>query len=308
VPGLPSFGDDLDRELRKRVQKEARWLFAEARKELDARRKGLAGREPETAWYQCLLFPLSAWPILVGLAVAWATLTAVSLATVPEVWDPEVIGLELPLLLTAFALLAYTCAFFRCVLASATAGEACVIRWPGCDLGQILGAGVAFVLAFLAGPVVPAVVAVLFWLHSGDLLPVDQLILAELGLVTVGYWTLVLLAVQEKGRLKGANPLAVIDFARRLGWRGWLAVVLIALGGLAHLSLAAEVLEDFHRNATACVYLTLLAFSGPAWVVFLLRWFGLSRFWARQRRPGDRKRPAPDQGVLLSTPAGSSGR
>jgi hypothetical protein len=248
--------------------------------ELDARQRRAAVGPPETDWYQCLLYPVRAWPVLLPLAVAWAGLLWFLMTSLAEDWDPGVLAAGLPLLLPGFLLLGYTCAFYGCVLASAAAGEARVIRWPGADLPLVLRSGAAALVGFLAGPVVPVAAAFLFWLHSGDLEWVDHLILWELGLVAVGCWVLAVLAVQQNGRLRDANPFAVARLARQLGRRGWLAVTLITLCVLLHLRLALGALEDLHHGLLGLMLLTWWGFWWSAWVVFLLRWYGLSRFWA----------------------------
>jgi hypothetical protein len=304
---LPTFrvaqdiGPDPEEDLRRRVFREARWLFTQASKELDARH-GRGSPAPESAWFQCLLFPLRAWPILLGLGLAWATLAVALVAVLPVEWEWSALGPRLPLLMVGFFLLSYTCAFYGCVVASSAAGETGVIRWPGGDLLQALRSGIACLVCFLVGPVVPAVVALLFWIHAGDLTWVDEAILWELGAVAVGCWVLALLAVGEKGRLRDANPLAVARLVGRLGWRGGLAVALIVAGVVVQFRLMLGSLEDVHESPGGWLALVAWGVAGSAWVVFLLRWFGVSRYHRYGRPERAEKRPRPEKQKRLPSP------
>jgi hypothetical protein len=236
---------------------------------------------------------LRAWLILLILAFIWATLAAVLMALLSaeeDVLAPQwlpVLGIPL---LPLFALVGYTCAFFRCVLASGKEGKAGQIRWPGAaDITQVLWSLAACLLSFLATPVVPVAVAILFWLYSGDLTWVDRLILWELGLVAVGCWALALLAVDQSGRLRDVNPVALARMTGRLGWRGWLLVGLATAGVLFCFHFTLGALEDLHDVSLAWLALFWWGFCGTAWIVFLLRWFGVSQFRARQRRKDEGK-------------------
>jgi hypothetical protein len=289
--------DECWRELERR---EARRVLNQARDALEARPVRRQGWQLETWWFQCLLYPvLRAWPISLGLAFIWATLATVYFTALrPEYrdltdWSLDVLGPRLPFLLVAWFLLGYACAFFRCVLASAAAGEADCVRWPGGDAVQVLWSTVACLVCFLAGPVVPLVVAFLFWLNGGDLEWVDWLILWELGLAAAAYWALTLLAVDQSGRLRDANPIAVVRLVNRFGWRGWLVVVLAAVGVAGCYYFTLGSLEALHRGAEGFFGLVWWGFVGQAWIVFLLRWLGVSQFRAKEKRK--RERATPDE-------------
>jgi len=261
---------------------EVRRLFAQARRDLSDQRQQSAGWSREKHWFECLLYPLRAWPVLLILSVCWATLIAVLRNLLP-VDDGGMLLAALPVLVILWlvlplVLLSYTCNFYRRVLASGTEGEAGRVCWPGTDPLEILRTGAACVVSFLAGPVVPLVVAFFFWLHSGDLELVDRLILLELGLIAAGYWTLALFAVEENDRLRAANPLAVARLAGALSREGWVTVGLIAFGVVLHFLVSLSSVEALHRSPGGWVALVWWGFWGMAWIVFLLRWFGLARF------------------------------
>jgi hypothetical protein len=280
---------DSDQEWYDAQRHEVEFLFTRARKELAARRRLATGWRREIHWFECLLYPCRAWPILLILALSWATLTAVLMAALPAVQDGVTLGGWLVLPAFPLFLLSYTAAFYRCVLGSAEVGEAGLVRWPGVDLLQVARTGTACLVCFLAGPIIPAAAAFFFWLNSGDLALVDQLILLELGLAAVGYWAFALLAVDESGRLRSASPGAVGRLVRTLGWRGWLMVALIAAGMLVHFRLALGAVEDMHRNPGGWLALLWWDYWGMAWAVFLLRWFGLSRFRTQEERKRSRE-------------------
>ena len=127
-------------------------------------------------------------------------------------------------------------------------------------------------------------------MYGGELTWVDRLILWELGFVAVVSWELALLAVTESGRLRDANPVSQARLAASLGWPGRLTVVLAAAGVLLHLHLALGAMEDLHDGPAGWWELGWWGFWGAAWVVFLLRWFGLSQFRARERQQAEGNR------------------
>jgi hypothetical protein len=256
------------------------------------------GRGPgcplETIWLECLLYPLRAWMILVGLALVWAMLAAIVSEVLAEAWEPvwwdaAALWWQIPLAMLAFLLLGYACAFFRCVLASGAAGEAGFVSWPGADILQVLWSGAACLVCFLAGPAVLVALAYWFWLNNGDPTWVDLFILWELGLVAVGYWALALLAVDQSGRLRDANPVGVIRLVVCLGWRGRLAVVLATVGTLAGFYFTWGAVAAVHHGPLGFMGLIWWGFCGQVWIVFLLRWVGVSRFWADERRNRERQ-------------------
>ncbi len=283
-------------------RRRARRLVADARRELRERRSTAPGWQRETTWLECLVYPLRTWPVLLGLALGWATVTALLLAQMTDLFRGEDADAAtwlpgLPFLAVLFALWCFHWGFYQCVLASATEGEAGVIRWPGADVLLMLRSGTTALVGFLAGPAVFVAVAVWFWMNSGELEWLDQLILVELGLAAATYWALVLLAVEKSGRLRDVNPLAVLRLAGALEWRGWVLILLAALGGVVHFQLAFAALGLFHDGPGGWFVLGWWGFWGFAWVVFLLRWYGLARY--RERRPAARG---------ADTPAGRSER
>jgi hypothetical protein len=223
----------------------------------------------ETRWYHCLLYPLRAWPLVLGLAVVLTGLTGVTVLALPDMVDLPLaqVFLMIPLLV-----LGYACGFLDCVLASATAGEVRHVHWPGGNVSLALKSCGTWLACFLAGPVVPAGAGFWYWLHCGDPEALDWLILAELVAVTVGYWLLALLAVSQKGRLRDANPASVADLAFRLGYRAPAATLLATGLVIGHgLPALAAVEEIQHGGGAGWLVLGGCWASGLFWATFLLR-------------------------------------
>jgi hypothetical protein len=234
----------------------------------------------ERSWDECLLFPFRALPIIAGLAVFLGVLTALAGRVLPEVMAnrPEGVGFWMIFalyMLGPVVLLAYTCGFLDCVLASAAAGEAGVVSWPGRDLLLALKSCLWWLLAFLAGPVLPAAVAPLYWLYVGEMTKLDWVILYELGFFAVGYWLLAILAVSRSDRVSDLAPLRVLKLAERLGYRAWVAAFAASLIGVGHVGLVLLTLPLLHVNAAAGLLLVFIWGGTLFLATFLFRLLGV---------------------------------
>src|SRR5205823_2250447 len=109
----------------------------------------------EKSWYECLGYPLRAWPLVLAMAAAMTLLTIVAALLLPRALalaeialDAEGILVALVTLLGCLTAVAYVCGWLDCVLASAAEGEAQQVRWPGGHLlwvyQQFLGWALAF--------------------------------------------------------------------------------------------------------------------------------------------------------------------
>jgi hypothetical protein len=235
----------------------------------------------ETHWYQCLLYPFRAWPLVFGLATGLALCTAVlavvlsreeRLANAPG-WVLWLHGLwgVIPLII-----LSYLFGFLDCVMASGIAGEYRHVRWPGRRIELALKSCVTWLFCFLAGPIVPLALAYVFWLQAGDLEVIDRLILAELIVVAFGYWILVLLTVNARDGIVNVNPLRVVEQVEQLGWR---SIGVAGAGGfliLIHGLLAFAALADLHHDESRGWFaLILCTVSGMFWITFVFRLLGV---------------------------------
>jgi hypothetical protein len=211
------------------------------------RRNPLRDAELETRWYHFLLYAMQAWKVLLILAVVMTILTVALAFWVPELLQHLDESLWVTLLRVS----------------------------PALVIGLLLA-------GFLAGPSVLVVGGVLYWLNCGELTFLDEMVLAELAIVAVGYWLLALLAVRRSGSLLAANPVHVAQLVERLRFRGTAAVLSMIVVLLAHGWLAAGALEDLHRDGG--MGLLLLAWwwlSALFLTIFLFRRLGV---WSYRTR------------------------
>ena len=237
----------------------------------------------EKHWYQCLWFPRYAWHMVLGLSFGLTILSGVFVLALPEFGSlPTTWWIWLVTWVAPFLVFGYVCGFLQCVLGSAAAGETGFVRWPGFDLRLIVRALLAWIVCFLAGPIVFAAATFWFWLHAGDPKLVDWLIIIELGLVGTVHWLLTLVAVHQGDRLRDANPARVADLIRRLGYGTVLATLGAAGVGLAIGLLILNALSQLHDGFIGSWLLLSLGWlAGVAWLTFFFRLLGLWCFQSR---------------------------
>jgi hypothetical protein len=245
------------------------------------RKRGYFRRgQMETHWYHCLLYPLRALPLVLGLAVILTLVTGVLVLLIPELLELRMhpwwhAALCSTYLLVPLAMVGYACASLDCVLDAGLAGRAAYLAWPGRNLGLALTSSVRWLVCFLAGPVFLAGVIVAFWIYCGDLLQFDWFIIAELGVITVGYWLFVLASVGVSGSLAGVNPLYVIDLIHRLGYRSAVVAALASAVAGGHAWLGIIALDGIHRGASGWAWLFATWSSSLFWAVFVFRLLGV---------------------------------
>jgi hypothetical protein len=232
----------------------------------------------EERWFHLLLYPLRASAVVLVLAALWATLIVVAWAFFPLQAAPSVFAAGFVFLVIPFLLLGYTVRFLQETLAAARAGTAGSIACPALELKPILSSATLAVLAFLAGPIIPAALAVFFRLTLGEVHLIDRLILWELGLVSVGYWCFALFAGSKRDP---SNDVATVEWIR---WRAPFAATLMGASAvsLAVLTLATrDVLDPSPGWWTLFGALAMQLLV----VVFLLRWFGVAEYRRRFDAP-----------------------
>jgi hypothetical protein len=286
-PVYPLGGNDREDEAarQRERQRAAQWL-ARAEKQLTKRRLPALAWPLEKNWCECLLYPMRSWPVVLLLALGWATLTAITVTLLPRRWELDDVGGGIMLLFLVFLLLGYTVAWLQTTLTAAIEGRVGFVFRPGNALLQTFRSGAEAVWCFLAGPMVLAIAAFLFWLNSGDLAIVDHLILWELEIVAVGYWALAMMAVWESERFRAANPVAVAELVKNSGYCVPLTALLAALVVVSHSLLMVGAVQELHRSALGWFWLVGLWVSQLCGLLFLLRWLGVSRFraWKAQQR------------------------
>jgi hypothetical protein len=180
----------------------------------------------------------------------------------------------------------YALAFLYSVLTSSAAGEVQYVSWPGRDFRMVAKATVIWLVCFLAGPVVPAAAGFWLWLHWGDPVLVDKLIMTELGIVAASYLILAFVSVGQSGRLRDVNPLRVADVAHQLGLAALLVVFTggcLAIGHIYWACLAIIKLE--HEPAVGLLSLTFCWLSTMYCATYLMRYLGLKCYKCRQSVP-----------------------
>jgi hypothetical protein len=181
-----------------------------------------------------------------------------------------------PAIVIGFLMLGYVCAYLECVLNATALGQTRYLVTPGRNLALIVRSGFVWLVCFLAGPVFLAGVGFLFWMHCGTPTGLDWFILAELGVVTVGYWLLCVLAVNRRDKLRDINPQKVAAVFELLGPRTFVAAILASAILLGHGYFAIQGAVEIHRNVgTGGLMLGACAFSGLFWATFLARLLGV---------------------------------
>jgi len=269
-----------------RTEKEAlREVLGEAAK-VEAERHRMPRGGLECRWYELVPYPVRAFAALVALASGWATLIfflVFVMAHLPDPlpvsgsFSPLPLGMWIFLLaysLFAFVLLGCTLSRLQMTLGTAISDEGELVPDSRNGLARTVRRGNQGVWCFLTGPIVPVVVAFFFWLGSGDLLLVDRLILWELGIVAVGYWILTLLAVQQRGRFRDANPVAVVQLIKRQGYPPFLAAMLIAAALVAHAAWIFNNLHALQDGFGGWLLLTGSWIVQLLWITVVFRWLG----------------------------------
>jgi hypothetical protein len=206
----------------------------------------------EIAWYECLVYPLRAYPIVVALTIILTATLGIVVTLLPILVVTPSRGLGpglLGILGSSFVLeVAYLLGFLEGALATAAAGDYRSIRWPGRDLVGAIRSAAAALLAILGGPVVLMITSFFYWLQCGDLGVVDWLILLELNLLAVGYAFLAFASSARNGRLRDGGPVSVAGVIHRLGGRVVVAALVSALLSLAGGLLALGGCEKLARG------------------------------------------------------------
>jgi hypothetical protein len=246
-------------------------------------------RHLEQFWYECLSYPVRAWPLCVGLAVALTLLSAAIVVILPRLLaDAPAEGWTLALVRSSWVLIlvlivGVPSSFLECVVASATRGEAGALPFSGGLLLAVARSGLRWLVCFFAGPVLFAGIGFLYWLDCGDPGPLDWLILLEVGTVGIAYQFFAVLAINDRGRLRDLNPLAIVDLVHRMGGRG-LAVALVAASLLlVHAFAVFSFVPLVHTNLLAALgVLAGIWLSGVWWSTFFCRLLGIWCYRSRR--------------------------
>lgn len=197
--------------------------------------------DPGTVWYHCLLFPRPAWMrvflvgSLLGLFATAAPFELRRLLTLDSSFSANRWIAAVAIALAGLIVLAFISVWFVCILEAEKAGKLTVTSLSLRRVGPALRSLCLVVCTALSGPVFLAGVALWFWVHTGRLLLIDQIIIGELLLVMFAYWLFSLAEVSLSPWPRFANPLRVAELVHQLGFR-W-AILAVLAGGFGWLTL-----------------------------------------------------------------------
>jgi len=268
------FGDLYSPDKKKNLER----ILHRARKEL----AGILQLPPwplENGWRECMLYPFRA----MGLSMLLAFVGASAASIIALVTAQPEIATWVVLAGFLFAHSLYVFACLRSAWLSGLHGEAGFVRWPGSDVRFLAQSSGLAAALFLAGPIVPALTAFLFWLHAGDLHWIDRLILLELGVLSVGYFILEVFAA-DAAKLRQATPAGVLRLIKTVGHLPLTAALAGSVGLVLHAWAGLASLRILHEDPGAgwallfCTWVSVLS-----WNYFLCRWVGVYIYRRRAR-------------------------
>jgi len=288
---------------------EVRRILSDAKKQL-VRRKQI--RRPE--WplekngFHCLAYPLRVFWSLFCMAIAWAILMPIFLLFVPTpdtsdvfYWFARVPGALFPLVL-----MGVSWSFLRQVLRLGLDGDRGPAPWLfDFEFRTILRSGIMFVLTFLAGPIFLAIGAVWFLVHAGTLGTFDRVLIWQLVLAGGVLWAFLLATADAEDSFSAIHLSAVV---RQIRLQGWPAVFFPVVGGLSlgtfcYLWIRIWATAGPRDGGGSWMLHVLLGIAALLYWTFLLRWYGIQRYW--RRRNGLELRPEEAELVDADTPRGA---
>jgi hypothetical protein len=222
----------------------------------------------EKHWYQCLVLPYLGWKHLLALGAGLAFSAILLLPGAGNELLPWHLRYLLPL-----TFVIWTCGLLQGVLSGAVAGSPPTAVWPPFHVSLRYAGWWAY--TFLIGPAPVGLGMLYYWIHCGDLEFLDELILAQAGVLAVSYWLFALVALTRSGRLWDANPLRVAQLVHELAYRAAVAIVLVSFLAYEHGLLLLFAVELAHQSRVAgWLLLTLYLTSALTALAFVLRLVG----------------------------------
>ena len=199
--------------------------------------------------------------------------------------------LQLPLALFAVATLILICQlgsmfdYFNAVMALAARGR--VKQEPTVNSDPVHGLRTCghWLGCFLAGPAVLFGIALEYWIYSGDLSPMDWLIVSELGIAGVGWCMISLLLAAADETIRVPTPAQVLKVALRMRWKTVELTLLATAVLLGHFAAAICGIAQLHANPVSAVPLLWLCWtSGLYLATFTFRRLGLTYYRLMKER------------------------
>ncbi len=220
-------------------------------------------RHAGETWFESIRYTVPELPVLLLLSLFLTVSLGVVLRGLADSNAVAPSGDMRPLFVPGAAMLlgflACTAALLSSILALSLEGSPRVAGLPSID--AVLRASAQWTVCFLAGPALLLGAAALYWISVGDPALVDEIILAELIALSIGWFQAAFVSTTGSGRFWQFHPAAVIKTAKTQ--IGQFAVA--SLGGTA----LVYGLARFGLFAIARVHLA--AFEGSLWLG--LFWF-----------------------------------
>jgi hypothetical protein len=197
----------------------------------------------------------------------------------------------------------YGCAYLDAVLRSALAGGTQRIAESDLGLRSAAMSLVRWSLCFLAGPAILIYFAIRHVLQCTIVTPLDALIVANLVVTAVSYWMIELIASNGRTQLAPPAPQQVLNVARQLKWRAYLAGLAAVAAGIVYAALGASAIWLLAGPWAICLALSWLWwFSAWECSAFVLRTVGFWHYRGGTDQPGHHHRPRQLSEVAPSTP------
>jgi len=240
--------------------------------------------EPERGWIGSVAYTLPVVPWLLSLAAGLAITSAVVLDRLPAFLKsnsrrPLELEIFIPCVMAIPALLLCATPFLSGILSLGMEGSLQVVSRPRFD--YMLRAAVQWLVCLAAGPVLLVAAAAGYWVHCGDMQPVDWLIVIELLALGSGIMLASLVVTSSTGGFRRLRPFAILQVTRSFGW--WFTGTSLFLAGmilgLSYLaSFAAARLRD--EPVLMTLWLGCGWFAALAALAFLFRRLGLWHYRA----------------------------
>jgi hypothetical protein len=215
--------------------------------------------DPGTVWYHCLIFPRPAWMRvflvggILGLFAVAAPFEVRRLLTLDESLGAKRWLAGGAIAMAGLLVLALVSVWFVCILEAEKAGKLTVTSLSLRRAGPALRSLGLVLCSALGGPVFLAGVALWFWIHTGRIQIVDQIILGELLGFVFAYWLFSLAEVSLSPWPRFANPLRVAELVHYLGFRSVILAVLASGFAWLALLLVTHALNPIGNNAEVLV-------------------------------------------------------
>ncbi len=241
----------------------------------------LLPKQSDPRWYDQLTLPVFRIPAFVRLAALLTLITAATLAgwlAIPRFtyWQIPAFGIAILMFL---ALLGSSLTYFNATIVLASRGK--VKHEPELNGDPLLGLVSCgqWLACFLAGPALLFLAALIYWVNCGELTVVDWLILAEIGIIGVGWWSMGVLITNAVEGTRVAWPRQVIQTAVGMGTKTIQLTLLASVVFLGHAFLVGYSISRLNAEPFLSLFrLSLCWTSGLYLTAFTCRRMGMTYY------------------------------